>query len=232
MAPAKTQKRKGSKPIQWNSRKRAKKATVPRTITTAPFPLRQTRTLTYCDAVILTPTAGDDVANHVFRANSIFDPDESGTGHQPYAHDTFMTLYSKYSVKSAVIDISFAPPTIIGDSNQAFARAVACGVWNNDFSTPITDPTLIREQPGSNSKVLTLNDVVTVRGAYLRDTRIPMFDAGEASATFGTNPAETIYFNVFAAGEAGANMDDQIITAFIKIQYEVEMWEPKKLGSS
>ena len=32
--------------------------------------------------------------------NSIFDPNRTGTGHQPYAHDTFQALYNRYRVIS------------------------------------------------------------------------------------------------------------------------------------
>lgn len=200
----------------------------PRSTTISPFPIRQVRTITYCDAIALSPTTpGDDVANHVFRATSIFDPDFTGAGHKPYAHDTFETLYTNYSVKSAVIDVNFCEK-----ASEATFNPVMCGVWNNDLSTTIVDPALIREQPGSNSKLLVNDDMVSVRGSYQRDPRIPIYDRGETSATFGANPAESVFFNVFYAGVPALSHDTTTIYAYVKIVYEVEMWEPKKLGTS
>ncbi|AXQ66430.1 MAG: putative capsid protein [Cressdnaviricota sp.] len=223
------QKRKASYAVRTTPIKRQYVARAPpRNATISPFPIRQTRTITYCDAVRLNPTAGQDVATYVFRANSIFDPDKTGVGHKPYAHDTFETLYSNYSVKSAVIDIQFAPDVL----NPGAFKNCMVGVWNNDSTFTITDPTLVREQPGSTSKLLTVNDPISVRGQYMRNSRIPVFDQGEASAAFGANPVEILDFNIFMAGEAADNLDNNNVVAFLKITYEVEMWDPKKLGAS
>lgn len=56
--------------------------------------------LRYVDLVTLDPGAGA-IASHVFRANSCFDPDNTGTGHQPLLYDEYSALYSQYRVLSS-----------------------------------------------------------------------------------------------------------------------------------
>ncbi len=199
----------------------------PRAATIAPFPIRQTRTLTYCDSINLTPSAGLDVANYLFNANSIFKPDKDNTGHQPYGHDTLATMYNYYSVKSAVMDVTFFE--LGGDATY---KPMECGIYNLDSLATITDPALIREQPGSVSKVLTNDDKVSIRGKYLRDNRFPAYAQNNSTAAFGASPVENMFFDVFTAGHPAFTHDTNTTYAFIKIAYEVEMWEPKKLGSS
>jgi len=201
----------------------------PRAATIAPFPIRQTRTITYCDSIALTPATGVDVANYLFNANSIHKPDKDNTGHQPYGHDTLATMYNYYSVKTAVIDISYYE---LGSGEGSGSYPMMCGVYNLDSLATITDPALIREQPGSISKVLHNDTGVNIRGTYKRSNRFPGYAQNDSSAAFGASPTENLFFNVFTAGHPALGHDTNTIYAFIKIVYEVEMWDPKKLGSS
>jgi len=57
--------------------------------------------------------------NYTFNLNSIFDPNRTGVGHQPYGHDTMLTLYNRYRVISCGWRIqgvvaSAASPVVIG----------------------------------------------------------------------------------------------------------------------
>ncbi len=172
---------------------------------------------------------GETVANHKLRATSIFAPDVVGGGssHQPYGHDTFEAMYNFYSVKSATIDIFFAEAAT-GDNAEAPSM---CGVWTSDAGTEIIDETLIREQPGSVSKLLADDTTVSVRTIYKRDDRFPAYSQGDLTADFGTSPSEAVQFHVFASKD-GSFTAASSVTAYWKISYEVEMWNPKKLGSS
>lgn len=40
-----------------------------------------------------------------FRANSIYDPDYTGVGHQPMGHDTLELLYGRYTVVGSAITV-------------------------------------------------------------------------------------------------------------------------------
>lgn len=66
------------------------------------FPARKTVALRYVQTVSLDPSAATN-AIQVFRANSIFDPDYTGTGHQPMFRDNYATIYNEYKVNHSTI---------------------------------------------------------------------------------------------------------------------------------
>ncbi len=86
------------------------------------------RTLTYATFVTINVTTIP--VFHVMRANSCFDPDLSGGGHQPLGFDQMMLLYNKYTVlhSNITVDFQFAP-----DINAAAQPAVV-GIRKGDVS--------------------------------------------------------------------------------------------------
>lgn len=74
-------------------------------------PLAQTKTfkLKYIDSKFdLSTTVGNGYRQfNVFRANSIYDPDVTGVGIQPYGHDELEAIYSAYTVYASKIKASF-----------------------------------------------------------------------------------------------------------------------------
>lgn len=63
--------------------------------------------------MIYTPATA---ATYQFRANSIYDPNYTGTGHQPLGHDQLITLYNRYRVYGCKYRIFF---TNISTTEQA-----------------------------------------------------------------------------------------------------------------
>ena len=59
----------------------------------------------------LNPGVGGTCAVHIFRANSMYDPDYTGTGHQPLGFDEMSTIYNKHKVTRAKITVTFQPST-------------------------------------------------------------------------------------------------------------------------
>lgn len=49
-----------------------------------------------------------------FRANSIFDPDATGVGHQPYGRDTLAEVWQSYKVFRIDAEIEFSQPDAAG----------------------------------------------------------------------------------------------------------------------
>jgi len=78
-----------------------KKNPVRRIIPTAP-PNHQTVKLRYTENLTLSTSLGS-VGSYVFRTNDLFDPNYTGTGHQPYFRDQMFTLYSFARVLSMKI---------------------------------------------------------------------------------------------------------------------------------
>lgn len=59
----------------------------------------------YCDEITIDPGAAS-IAAHYYRANSLFDPDLTGTGHQPMNFDQMILGYLHYTVYGAKIKIT------------------------------------------------------------------------------------------------------------------------------
>lgn len=68
------------------------------------FPPRKTVALRYVQTLTLNATSGASATN-VFRANSVFDPDFTGTGHQPMFHDIYSQIYGQYKVNYSTIRV-------------------------------------------------------------------------------------------------------------------------------
>lgn len=96
-------KRRGRKTLK-NRRKRSFQK-VGRHLPLAPF---MKRTLRYMETgLVLNPGVAGIAADYVFSANGIYDPNVTGTGHQPLGFDQLMTFYNKYTVIGSKIQIRF-----------------------------------------------------------------------------------------------------------------------------
>jgi hypothetical protein len=81
----------------------------------APFPFRWDAKLTYgVNVALATPGGLPTAAKYRFRLNSLYDPDVTGTGGQPYQYDQLTTIYTKYIVKRCYVDITFSNPSVAG----------------------------------------------------------------------------------------------------------------------
>jgi hypothetical protein len=71
-----------------------------RTATRGFFPNVMVRNMKYTAYLNLGTVTSGSTFLTVFRLNSIFDPDKTNTGHQPYFYDTASLIYNKYVVLS------------------------------------------------------------------------------------------------------------------------------------
>lgn len=102
-----------------------KSRTVPRT----PGPPKyQSVKLRYTHLYLANVLPGN-VATQVYRLNSLFDPDYSGVGYQPYYHDQYSALYDNYRVYGCKVYVKvscassttnmFHPTVLIAPTDQA-----------------------------------------------------------------------------------------------------------------
>jgi len=70
------------------------------------FPPTITRKLRYSDSFAMSGASGVPVT-YMFRANDLFDPNYTGTGHQPMGFDQLMQWYNHFCVLSAKITVCF-----------------------------------------------------------------------------------------------------------------------------
>jgi len=198
-----------SRPTSWGSRYRD------------PFPAVEKYQMRYSQTITINPGIGA-CGVYKFRANSIFDPDYTGIGHQPYGHDNLESIYQHYTVDSSTITVT---PTV----------GVA-GVWgiqvddNSNFSTAGFDRA-VESQATSVCVTGSTNgqSPQTLKKSYNRFSSFPTYK--DTSSLFGASPSEEAYFHVWYRG-LREDLDAPDGTFLITITFNVTCFELKDLGSS
>lgn len=168
------------------------------------FPVRTHKTLRYHTNVSVATTAGA-VATYIFRANDLFDPDFSGTGHQPMGFDQMMVFYNHFAVDRCRI--------IVNAANTA-ASSLHAGIRLDASSTPLTSPDQILEFGGTTYDVLEAKNAYGSSKTFMLDVDIARIQGiprkniatdpslrGDA----GTSPTELTYFHLFVWDPLSSN---------------------------
>jgi len=101
------------KPMALSKRRRTR-ANRTEQIGYLPFGHSMSVRLPYAFNVPLATTVADVATSHIFQINSMYDPDLSGVGHQPYQWDQIAPMYSNYRVTAVEYDITFTDPNYDG----------------------------------------------------------------------------------------------------------------------
>lgn len=186
-----------------------------------PFPSKMRALLRYKETVNIGSELGVPGA-YLFRANSIFDPNATGGGHQPYGHDTYSTIYNHYNVRSATITMR---PIRIPDG-------VVFGIsLTDDASVQGNYDTLCETK---NTRIGVADEGTPRNAVVMKFDVNSSFDVPYQKATsaqFGATPSEQMFFHCWVEGRnngATSGICDFLIT----ISYDVDMWEIKDLGQS
>ncbi len=211
----------------------------PRTILkpgASPFPKSLQVSLKYEEAGITIdpPTAGL-AASHVFSANGLFDPDITGTGHQPMGLDQLMDAYDHYTVIGAKMTVKFmtnASATPTGSYNL--------GIRLSDTNTPVTGQTRIREaglnrwgsitQSSGNAALISLTKGYSTR-SFFGLSRGTVMARADLKGTIAANPAEQCFFHIWAAAFDGTSNPTPVLLN-VSIVYSAIFSEPRLLVQS
>jgi len=176
----------------------------------------------YADTFQLT-TVGGGV--YRFNLNSIFDPNRSGTGHQPYGRDTLASIYNRYRVFRVSYAVSFY--------NSSTSAKVAVCPANIEMGASTTSEIMENPQskwaiqlPGGQQKIIkgsiSLPSLAgRTKAQYMSDDRY--------QAEMTANPAELLILNVFGGTitDAGTTID-----CAINLTYHVECFDRISLSQS
>ena len=193
-------------------------------------------TLNYVQEVTIDPGLAS-IAAHYFRANSIFDPDLTGVGHQPLTRDEYAALYGYYRVLSSRIKV-----TPVFDSNTA----VNPGYWGLYLDTDSTltysqGSQVIEDQQRTGKSWGIHNGIQTSAYGKLHKVLKRTFNAkrhltkeGAVNAVpVGTNPDVgdfSRYFCIWAASIAGNNPGP--LKFLVELEYDVEFSDPATVTPS
>lgn len=163
-----------------------------------------------------------------FNLNSIFDPNQSGGGHQPYGHDTFSTMYNRYRV----ISCSYRISAQASDGSNIQLAVIP----TNETISPASISE-VRENPrckytlqGGNAPLRFVSGKVYIpslmgrlKAQYMADDRF--------QAAFGSNPAELALLSCYAGPTAETSSSLTMIYN-VELEYTVEVFDIKHLAQS
>lgn len=201
------------------------------------FPRSMLVKLRYCQLVTLNPAAGAIAINN-FRANSLFDPDATGAGHQPSNYDRLTAIYDRYTVLGAKCTVTLAPIT----ANQL--PGIVCVKLSengNDLTTIHGSGGIsaIYEQPritrSYNNNAYPNSPQMRPLKTYFSAKKFfgvkNIAGVEPYTADINDNPAEMAYFEVaYVSGDDSADPGAVILN--VQIDYVAKMTEPKYTDQS
>lgn len=189
------------------------------------------RRLRYADANVLGVSSGA-LTTHVFSLNGLYDPNITGTGHQPMGFDQIMPFYNHYHVVRCRAHVTFA--CMDGSDRRG---SVALKI-TPDTNPPTDIYSLIEEgrnvvEPISGpmssehgTKVLRCDiNVPAVNGL----SRANLLADTDYAGGIGLNPAEQTYLHICAWS---TNLDNITVRFEVVLEYEAVFTEPRNLTSS
>lgn len=160
----------------------------------------------------------------VFRANSVFDPDQTGIGHQPRGFDQLMPLYQHFTVIGAKCSVWFSIP------NTAVDQPLVCGIdlrSNTQVQTVLSN--LIEDRnckyvvQAPNSPSMLVEKTFSAKNFFSVSNPL---DRGNLRGSDASNPIEQAYFHVFASNTNPDSITNHPVDFTIVINYIVTFHEP------
>lgn len=192
------------------------------------MPLARRANLRYCEQLTMTCTSGI-LEHYIFRANSVFDPNQSGIGHQPMGYDQWALLYNNYNVVGSKIQVRLTGDTSI-------SAPIAMGVFLTDYITPpYADWTGYKEgrkgsvitYTGRNSNVYKAQSKFSAKKYFnLKDVKDNTHRTGAGT---GTNPTEEAYYIIWLQT---LNATTDTFEILVQVDYIVDFSDPKELAQS
>lgn len=187
------------------------------------MPKQRTAVLRYAEPITLTSPSGA-CARYFFKANDCYDPNSTGTGHQPISWDNWTNLYNRYVVVGSKITAyvtdntaSHSEPGLVGayltesslggSTDSSYMIEAKKGVWR--AITGGQRSTTIVGSKFSARKFFNIKDVAD--------------NIDKLGAICTASPAEPAYFCLWYATQSGVN---NTVNVQVVIDYIVHFSEP------
>lgn len=199
------------------------------------FPASITKRLRYSTTFAGSTTSGAISNTYVFRANDLFDPDFTGTGHQPMGFDQLMLWYNHFCVISAKIIIvckntTGSVPTIClrVDADSTPLTVIDRIV---EFGGCVTEDLEVKGAFGANKTLSMSVDIARLMGL----SRKTMFADPTLRGTAAASPTELSYFHITmwdTTGVTGSAEFDVILEQVAKFMEPRDVTESLSAKSS
>lgn len=179
-------------------------------------------------------------AQQYFRTNSIFDPDVSGSGHQPIMRDLWASQYDYYTVVACDYEIHLYNGatdvltwTSVGTSSQRTGVAQATLLATTNASDFVTTTTVfpMAEMKNTITKFFVPEDTVTFKGTLTPGDFIVDAKDADSDTTWtavGSNPAVPRFLGyVLTSAQQGALIGQNetpwiVAWAYVKLDFTVQ----------
>jgi len=171
--------------------------------------------------------SGVNGSSQVFRLNSLFDPDLTGVGHQPFGYDQLTPVYRKYKVWSATVTLTWSSGT-----GRLWCSSQINGPDDASTTTAMT-PDTIQERP--NADVVLVDDIS--RTCNVQKFHVDMgktigmspvqfaSDIDGTTAIVTSNPVRQVLLYLAAAAVDGASAEgSKTVNCFVEIIFHSELW--------
>lgn len=217
--------------IRRRNRKGRKTVNINRAL--QPFAQRYISRMKYSEQLVQIGPGSGGLTQFVFNLNSIFDPNRTGIGHQPYGHDSLQAIYNRYRVvKCSYVISSLSTGGSSGDAYSIIAALPANEVMSigGGVAEVQENPRckFITQAPNAPLKVLKGTvDIASLVGRsksqYMADDRY--------QATYGSSPNELAILNVFT-GLLGGTAETMTAKLNVVLEFTVESFDIKNLVQS
>lgn len=188
----------------------------------APFPQRFITKMKYSEAYTLTAL---NAYSQIMRINSIFDPNTTGIGHQPYGFDQLSPIYNRYRV----ISCSYVINAYNGTNPIRF------GVLPANDTPPVGGASELCENPRAkfaiqlpNGSTQTITGKVYLPSLTGRNKSQYMAD-DRYQSEMTTNPLEVAILYITGQSMTDSSVD---ILLNVTLEYTVELFDPKAIDQS
>jgi len=192
-----------------------------------PFPDRALTKLKYVERISMDP--GALVRHrHLFNASGLYDPNYTGTGHQPMGFDQYAAIYNHYHVKQSWCKVTLIAPNNEQDSQQD-AVILVLGLNDDVSNDPRVDTALMEDKNSSVVSIHGSEGSTTLTKFYSKKDFFPVANQYSTHASTSTNPAESTYFDINLISQGS---DPGQWKALVEITYLAEFYERKDLQGS
>ena len=183
----------------------------------SPVPSKMFTKFRYSTTVSINPSAAGLVAEYVFSANGMYDPDITAVGHQPRGFDQFIgVLYDHYVVVGSKLTARFdnsnntSPILCMVKTQDSAQSTVNRTDWQEDS---LTRRTLCGSGTSARSYATVVKKVNI--GRFLGRSKVLSDPQLKGSA--GANPTENVFFHIGACA-----VDDSLDLNAIPIQVDID----------
>lgn len=205
-----------TKPVESHAQKKTRVLKLFRSVRPPTgFPKSMTMRHRYVQTGTLTSTTGV-TAKYAFNLNGMYDPDVTGTGHQPLYFDQQSLMYDHWVVTKSFFRVSFAP------GNDSTKPAYVGLLPDDDGTTSLVNHETLSEQTGAQVKFM-FSDVdaaepvvLTTKYDAVKNFGPDPQDNNSLQGTSAANPSETSCVIIWIVAADG--------TTTISCYYLVEIW--------